>query len=147
MSNPRTRQIKKQAEEVLDEMFKSRCTEVMAELVKVRCDGIEDYVKAYLTKNDQREKAIRGWLVHEVKFKIQNDLFNATCTVDAIVEVLAESGIMIPDFNAKVDTRKQEIAIRLKQRAEEKMMAEQAARNAAAETPAEAKIEEEEKAS
>jgi hypothetical protein len=105
------------------------------EAVDARCNEIETYVKDYLAKNDKREKAIRSFLMQDVKFKIQNDLFNATCTVDAIVEVLAESGITIPDFAAKVDAKKVEVARRKNAEADKRMEEEMKARAEAAKQP------------
>ncbi len=93
-----------------------------------RLDGIEDYVKGQLQKIDKRNTSVQGWLVNEVKVNLQNELFNATCTVDAVVEVLADSDIKIKDFDKKVDLKKAEISERKQKEAEKKFKAETAQR-------------------
>lgn len=116
MGNGRTKQLKKIAADALSDVVNKRINE--------RCQAIEDYVRDYLQRTEKREKAIRGWLMQEVKFKMQNDLFNATCTVDAVVEILAKAGLNIPDFAAKVDAKKLEIRDRKIREADEAMRKE-----------------------
>jgi hypothetical protein len=131
MGNGRVKQLKKIAADALKD-------DVTA-LINGRCDRIEAYVKDYLTRTESREKLIRTWLVNEVKGKIQNDLFNANCTIDAVVEVLAEAGINIPEFAAKVDAKKLAIRERKLKEADEAMKAEmekRAAEAKAAQEPA-----------
>lgn len=93
-------------------------------LIDQRLDSIEEYVKTQLGKMETRNKGVQGWIVNEVKTKIQNDLFNMSCTIDAVVEVLAAEGVQIPDFAAKVDAKKTEVSERRHAAAAEKFKAE-----------------------
>lgn len=110
--------------------------EELQPLLDGRLDRIEMYVRDKIGAMEKQEKAIRGWLIGEVKVKLQNDLFNANCTVDAVVEVLAEAGINIPDFASKVDEKKKIVAQRKVKEAEEAMAAQMQIQQAAQEKPA-----------
>lgn len=104
-------------------------------ILDARLDRIEDYVRGQLEASEKRNKGVQSWLINEVKTRIQNDLFNANVTLDAVVEVLAEAGLNIPDFAKRIDSKKLEIAARMKQEAEAKLQAEREAREAATPAP------------
>lgn len=111
MSSGSAKQIKKQALAAVNEEMNRRLNE------------IESYVKNNLAEQNQRAKNVQGWIVQEVKGKIQQDLFNANCTIDAVVEVLADAGLHIEGFAEKVDARKVEIAKRREAEAVDEMKA------------------------
>lgn len=104
-------------------MKKQAMKEVSAEM-NARLDKIENFCQAQLDKQDKRARSIQSWIIQEVSVKIQNDLFNATCTVDAIVEVLAKNNVHIEDFAKQVDEQKVLVAERKKLEAEEAMKAQ-----------------------
>lgn len=132
MSSGSAKQIKKQAmAQVSEEM-------------NLRLDKIEAFCQDSLQKQDKRAKAIQSWIIQEVSVKIQNDLFNADCTIDAVVEVLAANGLQVEDFKAKVDAQKIKVAERKKSEAEASMRAQLEAQEAAAkenQAPAEAPVQ------
>lgn len=112
--------------------------EVLRPDMEARIDQIEEYVKPKMEAMDKRAKAIQSWIIQEVKVKIQQDLFDAKTTVDAIVMVLAQSNLSIPDFDAKVQAAKQVIAAQITQKASDDLTAEMQRRNdevLAAQTP------------
>jgi hypothetical protein len=125
MGNGRVKQLKKIAIKTMEDAVKTQINE--------RCDRIEKYVQDYLKRLEDREKQIRSWLVQEVKFKLQNDLHNANCTIDAVAEILAEANLGIPDFAAKIDAKKKEISKRKLDEADAKMQAEMEERAKSAE--------------
>lgn len=120
MSSGSAKQIKKQA-----------LAAVSVEM-NTRLDQIENYCKESLEKADKRARGIQTWIIQEVTGKIQQDLFNANCTIDAVVQVLAEAGINIENFADKVDAAKVVVAERKKQEAEDRMKAKLAEQQAAA---------------
>lgn len=128
MSSGSAKQIKKQA------------MKEVGEQMNLRLDSIEEFVKSELQRQNERARQIQSFVIQQVTGKIQNDLFNANCTIDAVVEVLAEAGFNIQDFNKKVDLKKLEVAERKKQEAEEKMKAQLSAQQKAAEDAAKAKL-------
>jgi hypothetical protein len=98
-----------------------------------RLDKIENFCREKLAESDKRARAVQGFLIQTVQGKIQQDLWNATVTVDAIVQVLAEAGLNIENFAEKVDAKKVEISERKQREAEEAMKAKLAEQQAAAE--------------
>lgn len=144
--------LRKQIKNVLQEVGKELVTSEVGSAVEknllesmnARLDNIDKYCQQSLEKQDKRARAIQSFILQEVQVKIQNDIFNASCTVDAIVEVLAESGVVVEGFAAKVDAKKLEVAERRKQAAAKAMeesaeakIAEAKAAQEAAAAPAE----------
>lgn len=116
-------------------VVKSLKDEVLPELhshLYGRCDRIEAFVRDKIVAMEKLNKNVQSFILQEVKVKMQNDLFNANCTIDAVVEVLAESGVNIPDFSAKVDAKKTDIAKRKRDEADKAMREEMEKRAAAA---------------
>lgn len=117
-------------------------TKLLAEM-NARLDSIDKYCQQALEKQDKRSKAIQTFIIQEVTGRIQNDLFNANVTIDAVVEVLAEAGLSIENFAGKVDEKKVIIADRQRKAADEQMKAQMEARAALAQVPAQAPVSEE----
>lgn len=111
--------------------------------MNARLDSIDKYCQQALEKQDKRSKAIQTFIIQEVTGRIQNDLFNANVTIDAVVEVLAEAGLSIENFAGKVDEKKVIIADRQRKAADEQMKAQMEARAALAQVPAQAPVSEE----
>lgn len=86
-----------------------------------RLDKIEEFVKTTLTEQENRSKAIHGFVVREVQYNIANKMFNFSVTMDAFVEVMKEAGLPIENFGQKLDDKKIEIANRLQKLAEDQM--------------------------
>ena len=151
MSASNAKDIRKQVRNVMQETAKDLITQELGveverrlnEKLNARLDAIEEYVKAQLTKMDNRAKAVEGYLLGIVKRDIQSDVYNANLTIDAVVGVLAASGLAIEDFNNKVDAKKLELDAARKQAAGEKMRAEIEARAAEAKAAEQAQPEQE----
>lgn len=111
--------------------------------MNARLDSIDKYCQQSLEKQDKRSKAIQTFIIQEVTGRIQNDLFNANVTIDAVVEVLAEAGLNIENFAGKIDEKKVIIADRQRKAADEQMKAQMEARAALAQVPAQASVSEE----
>lgn len=126
--------------------------EVVDNHLNPRLDSIEKFCQDSLNAQNERAKAVQGFVVREVQFKIANQLHNMQITMDAFVEVMAESGLTIADLASKIDSKKVEVAERMQKAAEEEMKSrlegeatsaaepvakEAAPTEASAETPAE----------
>lgn len=137
--------LRKQIRNVLQETSKELLATETGELVEkkllesmnARLDQIDKYCQSSLDRQDKRAKSIQTFLIQTVQGQFQNDLFNATVTVDAVVAVLAASGLNIEDFAAKVDAQKLIIAEERKRRADEEMKAEMERRAAEGSKPSE----------
>jgi hypothetical protein len=113
-------------------VMKKHAMKEVGEAMNERLDKIERFCQDELAKQDKRGKAIQSWLIQEVTGKIQNDLYNASCTLDAIIEVLAASGVVVDDFANKVDQQKIVVAQRKQAAAEAAMQAHLEEKNAKA---------------
>lgn len=131
--------LRKQIRNVLQEVGKEIVTSEVGEAVtrevnaqmNARLDQIDKYCQSALEKQDKRARGIQSFLIGEVKGKISEDLFNANVTIDAVVAVLAESGIVIEGFSEKVDAKKKELAEARVKQASEQMQADMKARSEA----------------
>ncbi len=101
--------------------IKKMAMDMLGKEMHEKLDKIEKFCQDTLKAQDRRSKNIHSFLIQQVTGKIQNDLFNANCTVEAVVEVLAEAGLNIPDFNQKIDEKKKIIADRKVKEAEAAM--------------------------
>lgn len=130
MSN--AKDLRKQIRNVLQETSKdilasemgAQVKKEVTDLMNSRIDRIESYCQESLMKADKRARSIEGFLMRVVKTEIQNDLYNANLTIDSVVAVLAESGVVIEDFSAKVDAKKLSLDKARKEAASAAMQAE-----------------------
>lgn len=89
-----------------------------------KLDRIEKFVQEQLAKINDRNKAVNGFVVGEVKYLMDNKLHNMDLTVDALKEMLAEAGIIV-DLDTKLAEKRKEIHERREKAAEENMKAQQ----------------------
>jgi tetrahydromethanopterin S-methyltransferase subunit B len=121
MSETNVKTIRKQIRNVFQELAPGIITqELYKDLqrglsieLNAKVDKIETLVKETLNKMDTRAKAIQGFLVQEVQFKIANQIHNQHVTMIAWQELMAEKVGDVQEFNKKLDAKKQEIQARL----------------------------------
>lgn len=131
--------LRKQIRNVLQEMGKELLASEAGVIIKkdvieqmdARLDEIDKYCQQSLEKQDKRARGVQSFVLGEVTGKIQNDLFNANITIDAVAEVLADAGLGIENFAEKIDAKKTVIAERKKKEADDQMQAEMIAREEA----------------
>lgn len=139
--------LRKQIKNVLQEVGKELVTsevgtaveKKLLESMNARLDNIDKYCQQALEKQDKRARAIQSFLLQEVQGKIQKDLFDNNCMVEAVVEVLAESGLVVESFQEKLNLKIQEVANRKKEAAAKAMQESTEAKIAEAKAAQEAK--------
>lgn len=128
--------IRKQIRNVIQEYFTEEALKELATrsdlTINDRCDRIEKYVRDNVGVMDKRSRAIQGFFVNQVRSELQNEIFNASVTIDAFIAVIADAGIAIPDLAQKIDEKKKAIAADRMAKADAAMRAEMAARAEAA---------------
>jgi len=104
--------------------------------VEKRLDAMNKYCVEQLTKQDKRARDVQGYLLREVKIHIRNALGDMDVTIEAMINVLADSGVVIDGFIDKVNAAKPAVMKRRQEEDSAKMEAQIAAQKAAAEARA-----------
>ena len=86
-----------------------------------RLDRIENECRESLKKQDQRARAVQGFIVQSSTQELNNFISNTHVTMLAWQEVMAEKNGAIEGLNAEIDKRKASISARLQAEAEAKM--------------------------
>lgn len=139
-------QVRQVVQEVLgEELKKAYSLEIqkqLSEQLDARIKGINDYCTEKLAGMDKRAKDVQGFLMREVKSGMHHTLSDMDVTIQSVVEILAESGIVVENFAEKVASRKPGIITRRREAAEAAMKAQLEAQQAAADAapPAEAPV-------
>lgn len=137
-------QVRQVMQEVLPEILSSEAglalKKEIDDNIARRIDSVNAYCTGQLAAMDKRAKAVQGFLMQEVKGGIHHSMADMDVTIQAIVETLAASGVVVEDFVGKVNAAKPEIIAKRRADAEAKMKADleaqqaaEAAENAAAE--------------
>lgn len=117
MSEVSAKDIRKQIRNVLQENLNTilgqelaqEINKTLAEALNKRLDSIEEYVKKTLKQQDDRAKAVQGFIVQEVKVDIMNRLHNMDVTMQAWQEVMNDKLGDVSELNKAVDAKKLEI--------------------------------------
>lgn len=94
--------------------------EELKQLQNERLDKIEADVKTELDKINNRNKAINGFVMGEVKNLMAQKLYNMELTVDALKELLTEANI-ISDIELKLAEKRQALHDKREKEAVEQM--------------------------
>ena len=132
MSDNDAKSLRKQIRNVLQEVGKEEFIKdtkdaiykQTLETMNQRLDSIDKYCREELQRQDKRSKTVQSFVVNEVVNRVQQDLFRANCMLDAVVEVITESGLPIDDFHNKVKDRIPLIEERRKKESDEAMKVE-----------------------
>jgi small ligand-binding sensory domain FIST len=127
-----SKDLRRQIRNVLQEEAKTiAASEVGAQVQKdlleaqnKRLDQIEEFCKGQLEKQDKRARDVQGFLVGIVKNHLQESLNDMDLTIESLVEVLTESGIVISDVQEKIRAKKPQIQARRQEAAAEAMKKE-----------------------
>lgn len=95
--------------------------EANAKTMNERLDKIEEFCRKNLKEQNDRSRAIQGFLMQTVQHNMDNQLHNMYVTMLAWQEVMAEKLGASEEFNKQIDERKKAIAERLQKEHEEKM--------------------------
>lgn len=121
MSDTKVKDIRKQIRNVFQELAPEVISKELYQTLQMglsiefnaKVDKIDGFVKEMLNKMDSRAKAIQGFLVQEVQFKIANQIHNQHVTMLAWQELMAERLGVTEEFNKQLDAKKLEIQSRL----------------------------------
>lgn len=125
MSDSNKKELRKQLRNVvqaeLPEVIKSELYmdlhKQLTEALNKRLDSIEEFCQKSLKAQDDRAKAVQGFIVREVKVEILNRLHNMDVTMRAWQEVMASKLGDIQELNAQIDAKKVEINSQLEKEA------------------------------
>ncbi len=105
--------IRKQIRNVLQEEGPNEAIKLAVEkvepMINAKLDQIEKAYTNRLTEIDKRSRAVLGFIMGEVKNDMQTRITKNEDSVDAMVEILAESGVTVSDLAAKVAARIPEV--------------------------------------
>lgn len=99
----------------------------LREAQNAKLDQIEKFVRGELTKINERNKAVNGFVVGEVKYLMDNKLYNMDLTIAAIKDLLTEANI-IGDIETKITEKRKAIHEKQEKAAQEKMKENMAAK-------------------
>jgi hypothetical protein len=110
----------------------------MQDILVQRLDKIEKECNVTLKKQDERARAVQGFLVQSAVNDLNGFVGNMHVTMTAWEEVMIEKIGDKTEFNKLVDEKKKEVQARFKAEKEAKMAADIASKNAAIEEVAKA---------
>lgn len=122
------KQVRNVVKEVLPDVMKSVVVEEfqkqIQETLNTRLDSMNQYCVDQLTKQDKRARDVQGFLMREVRVHIRNTMNDMDVTIEALMKVLGDSGIVIDNFVEKVNAAKPLIIQQREEEAKAKMEAE-----------------------
>lgn len=116
------KQLRNVVQEQLPALLKAELSEAISKELTAaqngRLDKIEAFCQDQLGKMDKRAKAVQGFMMNQVINDITSRLYESQVTMDAVVRVLADSGMPIENLNEKIAAKKEVIKEEHKKSAE-----------------------------
>lgn len=118
--------------DVLGQDLMEKLKKENANLINARCEVIDEYVKTNLGKQDKRSKDVQGFLMGQVKVGMQQRAEDMDRTIEAMIDVMEQSGVIIENFKDKVVEQKKVVAERREKEAVANMQSQLEQRKAEA---------------